>query len=169
MALSKLAGRLSLAALASAAALVLGASAALAQAPIKIGAFLAITGPASFLGDPEQKTLEMYIEKINAAGGVAGRKGEAQHRARAGLGAPDGRHRVVGRKDRDAVGRQGLDGGAVLACHGLDAVHELLVLALRVVDERDRGRRDARQQCDLARVVHAEFDDGGATPARWWR
>jgi branched-chain amino acid transport system substrate-binding protein len=68
MALSKLAGRLSLAALA------LSASAALAQAPIKIGAFLAITGPASFLGDPEQKTLEMYIEKINAAGGVAGRK-----------------------------------------------------------------------------------------------
>ena len=74
MALSKLAGRLSLAALAPCLALVLGASAALAQAPIKIGAFLAVTGPASFLGDPEQKTLEMYIEKINAAGGVAGRK-----------------------------------------------------------------------------------------------
>jgi len=42
--------------------------------PIRIGAFLAVTGPAAFLGDPEQKTLELYIEKLNAAGGVLGRK-----------------------------------------------------------------------------------------------
>ena len=47
---------------------------ALAQEPIKVGAFLSITGPAAFLGDPENKTLELYIEKINAAGGVLGRK-----------------------------------------------------------------------------------------------
>jgi len=47
---------------------------ALAQEPIRIGAFLAVTGPASFLGDPEQKTLELYVEKINAEGGVLGRK-----------------------------------------------------------------------------------------------
>ena len=45
-----------------------------AQAPIKVGAFLSITGPASFLGDPENKTLELYVEKINASGGVLGRK-----------------------------------------------------------------------------------------------
>lgn len=50
------------------------AGGASAQEPIRIGAFLAVTGPASFLGDPEQKTLEMYVEKINAAGGVIGRK-----------------------------------------------------------------------------------------------
>jgi branched-chain amino acid transport system substrate-binding protein len=42
--------------------------------PIRIGAFLAVTGPAAFLGDPEQKTLELYVEKLNAAGGVLGRK-----------------------------------------------------------------------------------------------
>jgi branched-chain amino acid transport system substrate-binding protein len=42
--------------------------------PIRIGAFLAVTGPAAFLGDPEQKTLQLYIEKLNAAGGVLGRK-----------------------------------------------------------------------------------------------
>jgi branched-chain amino acid transport system substrate-binding protein len=48
--------------------------AAQAQAPIKIGAFLAVTGPAAFLGDPEQKTLELYVEKLNAAGGLLGRK-----------------------------------------------------------------------------------------------
>lgn len=50
------------------------AAPALAQDAIKIGAFLSVSGPAAFLGDPEQKTLELYIEKINAAGGVLGRK-----------------------------------------------------------------------------------------------
>jgi branched-chain amino acid transport system substrate-binding protein len=55
-------------------ALVLAAASALAQEPIKVGAFLSVTGPAAFLGDPEQKTLEMYVERINAAGGVTGRK-----------------------------------------------------------------------------------------------
>ncbi len=50
------------------------ALAAQAQAPIKIGANLSVTGPAAFLGDPELKTYQYYIEKINAAGGVLGRK-----------------------------------------------------------------------------------------------
>ena len=59
---------------AAAAAFVLSAGPAVAQEPIKIGAFLSITGPASFLGDPENKTLELYVGKINAAGGVLGRK-----------------------------------------------------------------------------------------------
>ncbi len=45
-----------------------------AQEAIKIGSFLSVTGPASFLGDPESKTLEMYVDRLNAAGGVAGRK-----------------------------------------------------------------------------------------------
>jgi len=55
-------------------ALAFSAAAAFAQEPIRIGAFLSVTGPAAFLGDPEQKTLEMYVERLNAAGGVAGRK-----------------------------------------------------------------------------------------------
>ena len=42
--------------------------------PIRVGAFLSVTGPAAFLGDPEQKTLELYVEKLNAAGGVLGRR-----------------------------------------------------------------------------------------------
>ena len=54
--------------------LTLAAGSALAQEPIRIGAVLSVTGPASFLGDPEQKTLEMQVEKINADGGVLGRK-----------------------------------------------------------------------------------------------
>jgi branched-chain amino acid transport system substrate-binding protein len=57
-----------------AATFALIAGAAVAQEPIKIGAFLSVTGGAAFLGDPEQKTLELYVEKINAAGGVLGRK-----------------------------------------------------------------------------------------------
>lgn len=54
---------------------VLGfAATANAQDNIKIGALVAATGPASFLGDPELKTLELYVEKINTAGGVLGKK-----------------------------------------------------------------------------------------------
>jgi branched-chain amino acid transport system substrate-binding protein len=56
------------------AATLLFAAPAAAQEPIRIGAFLSVTGPAAFLGDPEQKTLELYVEKLNAAGGVLGRK-----------------------------------------------------------------------------------------------
>lgn len=47
-----------------------------AQNTIKIGSVLSVTGPASFLGDPEKKTLEMYVRDINAAGGVNGKKVE---------------------------------------------------------------------------------------------
>ena len=57
-----------------AAAALIGTGTAAAQEPIRIGAFLSVTGPAAFLGDPEQKTLEMYVERINSAGGVLGRK-----------------------------------------------------------------------------------------------
>jgi len=57
-----------------AAAMLAAATAVQAQEPIRIGSFLSVTGPAAFLGDPEQKTLELYVEKLNAAGGVLGRK-----------------------------------------------------------------------------------------------
>ena len=53
---------------------LLAAGSAVAQEPIRIGSFLSVTGPAAFLGDPEQKTLEMVVERINAEGGVLGRK-----------------------------------------------------------------------------------------------
>ena len=54
-------------------AIVLGLAAP-AFADIKVGATLSETGPASFLGDPEAKTLKMLVEEINAAGGVNGEK-----------------------------------------------------------------------------------------------
>jgi branched-chain amino acid transport system substrate-binding protein len=49
-------------------------TAASAQEPIKIGAVLSVTGPASFLGDPQKRTIEMLVEQINASGGINGRK-----------------------------------------------------------------------------------------------
>ncbi len=46
-------------------------------ATIKIGGLFAVTGPASFLGEPEKKTLEMLVKDANAKGGINGVKLEA--------------------------------------------------------------------------------------------
>lgn len=62
-----------LAAVACAWAMVLFAAAPSA-ADIKVGAILAETGPASFLGGPEARTIRMQVDKINAAGGINGEK-----------------------------------------------------------------------------------------------
>ncbi len=42
--------------------------------PVKIGALFSVTGPASFLGEPERNTAVMMVDEINKAGGVKGRK-----------------------------------------------------------------------------------------------
>ncbi|HEX5999251.1 MAG TPA: ABC transporter substrate-binding protein [Hyphomicrobiaceae bacterium] len=47
---------------------------AAAQDKIRIGAVLSVTGPASFLGDPEAKTLRMLADQINTKGGVLGKQ-----------------------------------------------------------------------------------------------
>jgi branched-chain amino acid transport system substrate-binding protein len=49
---------------------------AMAADTIKVGAILAVTGPASFLGAPEAKTLEMLVADTNAKGGINGKKVE---------------------------------------------------------------------------------------------
>lgn len=54
--------------------LLMAASAAMAATPIKIGGLFAVSGPASFLGDPEKNTLEMLVKDINSKGGVNGSK-----------------------------------------------------------------------------------------------
>lgn len=43
---------------------------------LKIGASLSVTGPASSLGDPEKKVLELFVSRINKDGGVLGKKVE---------------------------------------------------------------------------------------------
>ena len=45
---------------------------AYAKEPYKIGALFAVTGPASFLGEPEKNTAIMLQEQINKAGGING-------------------------------------------------------------------------------------------------
>jgi branched-chain amino acid transport system substrate-binding protein len=54
--------------------IALFAAPVMAADTIKVGAVLAVTGPASFLGAPEAKTLEMLVEEINAKGGIKGKK-----------------------------------------------------------------------------------------------
>jgi branched-chain amino acid transport system substrate-binding protein len=43
-----------------------------AAEPYRIGALIPITGPASFLGEPQRKTAEMVLEMINSSGGING-------------------------------------------------------------------------------------------------
>ena len=61
---------------AAAVVLVMVGAPSIALAQIKIGSSLSVTGPASFLGDPEKKTLEMYVDEINKKGGINGQKVE---------------------------------------------------------------------------------------------
>ncbi len=65
--------------LALAATLVMGAISAFAADTIKIGSVLSVTGPAAFLGDPELKTLQMYVDELNKKGGVIGRQLQLVH------------------------------------------------------------------------------------------
>ena len=60
-----------------AALLLCSATMALAAGTIKIGGLFSVTGPASFLGEPEKKTLEILVADLNAKGGINGQKLEA--------------------------------------------------------------------------------------------
>jgi branched-chain amino acid transport system substrate-binding protein len=48
--------------------------AAHAQKPIKVGMPIPLSGPPALFGDPASKGAQMYVEEINAKGGVLGRK-----------------------------------------------------------------------------------------------
>lgn len=50
-----------------------GAAGAATGEPIKIGAIVSLTGTYAGLGDPEKKTIEMEVKRINEAGGINGR------------------------------------------------------------------------------------------------
>ena len=50
------------------------AAAAASAATVRIGALFSVTGPASFLGEPEKNTLEMLVKEINNKGGIKGTK-----------------------------------------------------------------------------------------------
>jgi ABC-type branched-subunit amino acid transport system substrate-binding protein len=61
---------------ASAIATALWASGAAAQAPIRIGSTLALTGPLSATAMTHKLVGEIYVEQLNARGGLLGRKVE---------------------------------------------------------------------------------------------
>lgn len=50
------------------------ATVSFASGTIKIGALFAVTGPASFLGEPEKRTLELLVKETNEKGGINGQK-----------------------------------------------------------------------------------------------
>jgi len=52
-------------------------SVSLAKEAYMIGGVFAITGPTSFLGDPEKKSMQMVVDEINAQGGIDGHPLEA--------------------------------------------------------------------------------------------
>ncbi|MFZ5453325.1 MAG: ABC transporter substrate-binding protein [Thermodesulfobacteriota bacterium] len=49
----------------------LGCATKVKQEPYVIGGIFSITGPASYLGEPERNSMEMVAEAINAKGGIA--------------------------------------------------------------------------------------------------
>jgi branched-chain amino acid transport system substrate-binding protein len=65
--------RRSLGALACVAAFVVAAP-AVAQNTIKIGVPMPLSGPAALYGEPAVKGMRMFVEEINATGGVLGKK-----------------------------------------------------------------------------------------------
>ena len=56
------------------AAVMLLPLAAEAQKPIKVGFPMIMSGPGALFGEPASKGAQMYVEEINAKGGVLGRK-----------------------------------------------------------------------------------------------
>ncbi len=57
--------------------ILLAGSTAFAATTVKIGGLFSVTGPASFLGEPEKRTLEMLVRDLNSKGGINGVKLEA--------------------------------------------------------------------------------------------
>jgi branched-chain amino acid transport system substrate-binding protein len=59
---------------ACATAIVLIANSAQAQKPIRIGYPVILSGPGALIGEPSLKGAQMFVEEINAKGGVLGRR-----------------------------------------------------------------------------------------------
>lgn len=54
-------------------AVLLPAAVTLAAEPLKIGALFSVTGPPSFLGEPERNSVQILVDEINKSGGIKGR------------------------------------------------------------------------------------------------
>ena len=107
------------------------------------------------------------IQRAGRAGVAAAHRGrvverelDGRRRRRDGV-APDADERVVGIEHGHAARGQRARQRRVLGGDVGDRAHELLVLPLRVVDDRDGGLRHGGQRRGLARVIHAQLDHGG--------
>ncbi len=118
---------------------------AIAQGTVKIGSVLSVTGPASFLGEPEDKTLRMYVDKINAAGGVTGKKLELVIYDDGG-DANKARTFATRLIEDDKV--VAIVGGSTTGTSmAMIPVFEEAPSAVHFVGRRDRGRRSGSQIC----------------------
>lgn len=54
--------------------LVVASTVFASSATIKIGALFSVTGPPSFLGEPERNSAKMIVDELNAKGGIKGKK-----------------------------------------------------------------------------------------------
>jgi branched-chain amino acid transport system substrate-binding protein len=70
----KIKGRSIWVALALTMSLILVFSCTKGKEPYKVGAVFSVTGRASFLGEPEKKTVEMIAEAVNKVGGINGHR-----------------------------------------------------------------------------------------------
>src|SRR5262245_4905021 len=55
-------------------AAALAAAPAMAQKPIKVGYPVILSGPGALIGEPSLKGAQMFVDEVNAKGGVLGRK-----------------------------------------------------------------------------------------------
>jgi branched-chain amino acid transport system substrate-binding protein len=105
----------------------LAAAPAAAQAPVKIGSILSVTGPAAFLGEDMKAGMELAVEEINAKGGVLGRKidwtfYDAESQTQKGLTAT---RRLLDQDKVDMIVGGGNMSGMAIAMLGLTEKAEL--------------------------------------------
>ena len=109
-----------------------------------------------------QAQLALQAAQRIAAAHRRGFEPELHHAPGAGALSKERGMLIVGVDDRGAGGGQRVVDARVLRRDLVDTAHELEVLALGVVDQRDGRRGDAREAGDLAAMIHAELDGAPA-------
>jgi len=123
--------------------------------PIKVGSLFSVTGPPAVVGEKMRKGLELAIDEINAAGGVAGRKLELVFYDPAAdtNKAIDQTRRLISRDKVDVVVGGGSQSGIALAMQPLLARAGILFMATE-------GAREIVQPIEERRTTFkATFND----------
>ena len=72
---------------------------------------------------------------------------------------PDGCVFIIRWEHHRATGHHAVDHIGVLLRYGFDGLHEFLVLALCIVDDRHGRCGNRRQLCGFSRMIHTQLDD----------